>query len=36
VIDGVRDVRHNLADAIEKSAGRRPYTTLRLAVVSVF
>lgn len=32
VIDGVRDVRDNLADAIDKSLKERPYTTLLLAV----
>ena len=32
VIDGVREVRDNVADAIDKSLERRPYTTLLLAV----
>jgi hypothetical protein len=32
VIDGVRDVRDNLAAAIDKSLERRPYTTLLLAI----
>jgi ElaB/YqjD/DUF883 family membrane-anchored ribosome-binding protein len=32
VIDGVREVRDNIADAIDKSVTRRPYTTLLLAI----
>jgi ElaB/YqjD/DUF883 family membrane-anchored ribosome-binding protein len=32
VIDGVREVRDNIADAIDKSVERRPYTTLLLAI----
>jgi hypothetical protein len=32
VIDGVRDVRDNLAAAIDKSLERRPYSTLLLAI----
>jgi ElaB/YqjD/DUF883 family membrane-anchored ribosome-binding protein len=32
VIDGVREVRDNVADAIDKSLESRPYTTLLLAV----
>ena len=31
-VDAVRDVRDNVADAIDKSLERRPYTTLLLAV----
>jgi hypothetical protein len=31
-IDGVREVRDNLATAIDKSLDSRPYTTLLLAV----
>jgi ElaB/YqjD/DUF883 family membrane-anchored ribosome-binding protein len=32
VIDGVHDVRDNVANAIDRSLERRPYTTLLLAV----
>jgi len=32
VIDGVQDVRDNVANAIDKSLESRPYTTLLLAV----
>jgi ElaB/YqjD/DUF883 family membrane-anchored ribosome-binding protein len=32
VIDGVREVRDNIADAIDKSVEQRPYTTLLLAI----
>jgi ElaB/YqjD/DUF883 family membrane-anchored ribosome-binding protein len=32
VIAGAREVRDNLADAIDKSIERRPHTTLLLAV----
>ena len=32
VVEGVREVRDNLANAIDKSVARRPYTTLLLAV----
>jgi ElaB/YqjD/DUF883 family membrane-anchored ribosome-binding protein len=32
VIDGVREVGDNVANAIDKSLERRPYTTLLLAV----
>ena len=32
VIDGVREVRDNLAEVVDKSLERRPYTTLFLAV----
>jgi hypothetical protein len=31
-VEGVREVRDNLADAIDRSLERRPYTTLLLAV----
>jgi hypothetical protein len=31
-LDGVREVRDNLARAIDKSLNKRPYTTLLLAV----
>ena len=31
-VDAVRDVRDSVADAIDKSLERRPYTTLLLAV----
>jgi hypothetical protein len=31
-LDGVREVRDNLARAIDKSLNTRPYTTLLLAV----
>jgi len=32
VIDGVRDVGDNVANVIDRSLERRPYTTLLLAV----
>jgi hypothetical protein len=35
-LEGVREVRDNLADAIEHSVERRPYTTLLLAVALGF
>jgi ElaB/YqjD/DUF883 family membrane-anchored ribosome-binding protein len=35
-LEGVREVRDNLADAIEHSVERRPFTTLALAVALGF
>jgi ElaB/YqjD/DUF883 family membrane-anchored ribosome-binding protein len=35
-LEGVREVRDNLADAIEHSVERHPYTTLVLAVALGF
>jgi ElaB/YqjD/DUF883 family membrane-anchored ribosome-binding protein len=35
-LEGAREVRDNLADAIEQSVERHPYTTLALAVALGF
>ena len=35
-VEGVREVRDNVADAIDKSLKKRPYTTLALAAAAGF